>query len=342
MSKNVKFTSTIIFLLTVLVFCTSFVMPDEFSFGLWGDMPYSKNNDGAKEGEKMTRLLMSMNSSNLAFTIFDGDTKDGSSDCTDQAIGQEVSTLFNSLHAPTVYVLGDNEWTDCHRINNGGYNNLERLDYLRQHLFSDNYSFGKTKMQLHRQGTVRQIYSENVRWRYGRIFFVGLNIPGSNNNKVNEGNCVNPKSVRTQVECDADNHEYLERDKANISFLQAAFQEAKQHNALGLVLVIHADPGFDLPETESINERAKANFDGYTAFLAALATETNAFSGQVLLVHGDTHYFKVDKPLIDQAHLLKNFTRIETFGSPNLHWVKVTVNANNPNVFTFQPMLVQN
>ena len=30
-----------------------------------------------------------------------------------------------------IYVPGDNEWTDCHRANNGGYDPLERLAFLR-------------------------------------------------------------------------------------------------------------------------------------------------------------------------------------------------------------------
>jgi hypothetical protein len=59
-----------------------------------------------------------------------------------------------------------------------------------------------------------------------------------------------------------------------------------------------------------------------------------------VLVHGDTHFFKVDKPLLRQDDLLKNFTRVETFGEENVHWVKVLVNPRSRNVFTFKPMIV--
>ena len=34
---------------------------------------------------------------------------------------------FDRFADPLVYTPGDNEWTDCHRANNGGYNPLERL-----------------------------------------------------------------------------------------------------------------------------------------------------------------------------------------------------------------------
>ena len=55
---------------------------------------------------------------------------------------------FNQFRAPTVYVPGDNEWTDCHRTNNGGYNALERLSYIRANLFSTENSFGEKTMKL--------------------------------------------------------------------------------------------------------------------------------------------------------------------------------------------------
>ncbi len=339
MNKNLNVVGPIALGLIVGLSVSS-VANASFSFGLWGDVPYAKNSDGAKDGDKMNRLIASMNKENIVFTVFDGDTKDGSSECTDKAIGEDATTLLNKVKVPTVYVLGDNEWTDCHRTNNGGFNNLERLDYLRQTMFADNNSFGQTKMKLTRQGAPGESYSENARWTRGGIVFVGLNIPGSNNNKVNEGECISAKSVRTQVECDADNAEYLARDKANIEFLKQSFELAKKQKAAGIMIVIQADPGFDLTETEAVNERDLPIYNGYTAFLNTLTEETNAFSGQVVLAHGDTHAYKVDKPLTDQMHMIKNFTRVETFGSPGLHWVKVLVDVKNPNVFTFQPMIV--
>lgn len=312
-----------------------------YSFAVWGDMPYARNGDGDKDGEKMARLIASMNAVPLAFTVFDGDTKDGSSLCTDSAIGPEVMALFNKIKAPTVYVLGDNEWTDCHRLNNGGYNALERLAYLRKTLFGDGLSLGQSKMPLHRQGPSGGLYAETVRWQKGGVVFMGLNVPGSNNNKVNDGLCLNVKSARTEADCAAANAEYQARDTATIAFLRESFQIARQQKAAGVAVFIQADLGFDLPETEKVNERMQAGFDGYDAFLAALVAETQAFAGQVLLVHGDTHFYKVDKPLNDQAHLLENLTRLETFGSPNLHWVKVSVDVDKPNVFGFEPVMVR-
>jgi hypothetical protein len=40
-------------------------------------------------------------------------------------------TLFNTYRNAAIYLIGDNEWTDCHRTNNGAYNPTERLAYIR-------------------------------------------------------------------------------------------------------------------------------------------------------------------------------------------------------------------
>lgn len=307
-----------------------------FSFALWGDMPYAKNGDQ----RKISALIDSMNSAHVAFTVFDGDTKDGGSECSNDVIGRQAIERFNRVDAPTVYVPGDNEWTDCHRINNGGYNALERLDFIRRTLFSGTASFGGRTMRLEHQGAPGGAYSENTRWLRGGVVFVGLNVPGSNNNKVNDGKCLSRKSVRTQADCDADNAEYADRNAHNVAWAHESFNIARARRAAGVMIVMQGDPGFDLPETEDVNERNLPENNGYTDFLNALVDETKAFGGQVVLVHGDTHFFKIDKPLISQKDMLKNFTRVETFGSPNAHWVKVTVDRRSRNVFHFEPQIV--
>lgn len=306
-----------------------------FTVGLWGDMPYARSNDG----EKMAALVESINDADLAFSVFDGDFKDGSSQCTDDTYTGAIA-LFDSFKAPMVYVAGDNEWTDCHRTNNGGYDNLERLNHLRNVLFSRSESFGQRRMPLEHQGAVGSPYVENTRWTKNRVLFMGLNVPGSNNNRVHdEAECTN-RSARTAAQCAADNAEYAERDAKNIEWMKQSFAMAKAQRAVGVMLIMQADPGFDLPETEDFDERTLPKSDGYTAFLAALVEETRAFSGAVVMVHGDTHFFKIDKPLINQANLVPNFTRLETFGSPNINWVKVTVNPASRNVFLFEQVLV--
>jgi hypothetical protein len=307
-----------------------------FTVGLWGDMPYAK----AKDGPKIPALIADMNASDIAFSFFDGDTKDGSSKCTDDSYAEAIKR-FNSFKKPVIYVPGDNEWTDCHRLNNGGYDNLERLAYLRKTMFAKPKTFGMQEILVEHQGKPGEKFAENVRFLHNGVMFVGLNIPGSNNNKVmSEKECA-WQSARTPAQCAADNAEYQERDAANIAWMHAAFAQAKAEKAAGVMIVFQADPGFDVPETWNVDERLLPAYSGYTAFLDAVVQETRSYPGQVVLVHGDTHYFKIDKPLLDPTHLLANLTRVETFGSPNIHWVKATIDPASRDVFTFQPMIVE-
>ena len=307
-----------------------------FSFGLWGDMPYQKAGDEPK----IPALLKSINQSDIAFSIYDGDIKDGSSKCTDD-IYQSALNMFGQMNKPVVYVPGDNEWTDCHRLNNGGYDGLERLEHVRKVMFPTVNSLGKRTMALTHQGQLGEKFVENTRFSHRGIVFATLNMPGSNNNKIlDEKDCAH-KSARTPAQCEASNAEYLDRDAANIGWLQQAFKTAKAQKARGLVLVIQADPGFDLPETEDKDESQAPGVSGYRSFINSVVQETEQFAGQVLLVHGDTHFFKVDKPLYSPTKVLANLTRLQTFGSPLIHWVRVTVEPKNPNVFSVSPMMVK-
>ena len=307
-----------------------------FSFGLWGDMPYHKAGDEPK----IPALLKSINQSDIAFSLYDGDIKDGSSKCTDD-IYESALAMFGQMKKPVVYVPGDNEWTDCHRLNNGGYDALERLNHVRKIMFPTAASLGQRRMPLLHQGQPGEKFVENTRFSHGGIVFATLNMPGSNNNKILDDRDCAKVSARTPDQCDAGNAEYLERDAANVSWMQQAFKAARAQKARGLVLVFQADPGFDLPETENTDESQAPRYGGYRNFLNNVVLETEQFPGQVLLVHGDTHFFKLDKPLYSPTRLLANLTRLQTFGSPLIHWVRVTVEPKNPNVFTVQPVIVR-
>jgi len=249
--------------------------------------------------------------------------------------------MSGQLNKPLVYVPGDNEWTDCHRLSNGGYDALERLAYLRKTMFATTGSLGKRRMPLVHQGQPGEKFVENTRFSHRGIVFVALNVPGSNNNKILDDKDCSHQSARTATQCEASNAEYLERDAANILWLQQAFAAARGNEARGLVLVIQADPGFDLPETPGKDESQELRVSGYRNFMEKLVAETEQFKGEVLLVHGDTHFFKMDKPLYSPDRLLTNLTRLQTFGSPLIHWVRVSVDPRSAHVFTIQPVIVK-
>ena len=183
-------------------------------------------------------------------------------------------------------------------------------------------------------------YSENARWRRGPVVYVTLNVQGSNDNfshlDVPEDVGAAPYT-RSSAEIARQDAEHTARIAADIQWLDDTFAYAKSVNALGVMVIWQADPNFN-------NEQHLAQadeYDGFPEIVGALRKATMAFNGQVALIHGDSHYFKVDQPLTnDSGTVLANFTRVETWGAGNVHWISAVVDPSAPTLFTFRSMIV--
>lgn len=305
-----------VFFFGLIALLAGAVAAQPVSFGLFGDMPYNH-----WERERLPELIAEMDREDLAFVVHDGDIKSGSSACSD-AVLIDIQKVFQTSRHPLVFVPGDNEWTDCHRNTNGGYDPLERLGKLRELFFAGDFALGQRPLKLERQSRDPAFsrYRENVRWEVGGALFVGLNLPGSENNYHGTARSGGPVA------------EFIERSVANRVWLTQAFALAREKKLAGIMLVIQANP-----EIEDFS--AGKFLPGYRAFLTQLREETQAFAGRVVLVHGDTHSYQINQPLHDPASggVVKNFTRVETFGSPRIGWIKATVDASDPQVFRFSP-----
>ena len=336
-----------------------------YAIGLWGDLPYSDTQ--ALVG--VPNMIADMNSQDLAFTAHDGDLKAGSgipgsttiTTCADGLYTQALG-YFNSLRAPAIFTPGDNDWTDCDRPANGSFSSRERLDHERKVMFNTPFSLGKHRLHQEVQAAALCLgvsgpvpCVENRRWEVGGVTYATLNIQGSCNNL-----------------CDTapDPPEYAARNAADIAWMQQTFDEAKAHHSAAIMFISQADPGFDatdatrgpvrnpqtLVETDSLPASDPAapgpTPDGFHDFLVALRLQVIAFERPVAYVHGDSHYFRVDKPFLDaQGRRLENFTRVETFGDNtfktdpasddnNVHWLKVFVDARSRDVFSYQAQIV--
>ncbi len=276
----------------MLLFCSG--ARADFSFALLGDTPY-----GPSEEAPFAGMLREIDREALAFVIHVGDFKNGWTSCGDPVFEQRRA-LFNTSQHAFIYIAGDNEWTDCHRLFAGGYNPLERLAALRRYFFSGANSLGRTPIALARQSDEANApaYPEHFRWRHDDVWFIALNMPGGDNN------------ARLPEESAA-------RTAAALAWLEQSFALARAQAARGVVVLMQASPFL-----RSGNARR-----GYQALLDALARETAAFNGTVLLGHGDTHIYRVDQPLKDPRSgvVLANFTRAEVFGSPQVNWLRVRV-----------------
>jgi hypothetical protein len=164
-----------------------------------------------------------------------------------------------------------------------------------------------------------------MRWEVGNILFVSLNVPGSNNNYISGG---------------GRNGEFEERLIANKFWLERAFAHAKKRQMAGVVVSFQANPFF-----EGIANPFKR--DGFLELRQWLVEEAENFAGQVLIIHGDTHTYRFNRPLHvgggSRSKKVGNLSRLESFGSPSaLSWVKVNVDPSKPELFSIEPrQLVQ-
>lgn len=315
--------------------------PNHFAFGVIGDAPYRP-----EEVVRFAAAINAMNQSELAFVVHVGDIQaDGRSayrggipTCADESL-LERKKLFDASRHPFILTPGDNDWTDCHGVKDRVVDPLERLARLRTMFFPTSQSLGQRKITLAIQSVDPRYakYVENRSWIHEGVHFVTLHIVGSNNNRGR-----NPQM-------DA---EYAERNAANLAWMVHAFERARSGQARAIVIVIQANPFFERTWAASqvksylpglpVDMSQPVQPTGFDDFLAALEREVPAFPKPVLLVHGDTHLFRLDKPLVRKSdqRLIEHFTRLETFGSPDVHWVRVVVNPKEPAVFSVTPQIV--
>ena len=278
-----------------------------FAFALIGDVPYTPDQE-----PRLKALIDQINADRqIAFTIHDGDIKGGGQRC-DNAVYQRELQRFSTFRKALVYTPGDNEWTDCVRGPAGRYDAWERLAHLRKTFFLEpSRSLGQEPIQLEHQGPA---YPENARWQRDRITFATLHVVGSNNNR--------PSSLVRS----GDEQEFRARNAANLEWLRSTFQAATEGQSAGVVLVMQAN----------MLEGNLSVPSGFDELVTALREEVERFAKPVVLVHGDTHFFRIDQPRLGAGPLLENLTRVETFGDPDVGWVKVTVDPSSDEVFRFE------
>ena len=301
-----------------LLFIAFTAYGESIRFVALGDMPYSLPKDFVR----YERLIKAINADKPAFSIFVGDTKSGETPCTDEYM-EKTTGYFNSFDAPLIYSIGDNEWTDCHRTLAGSYDPIERLDRIRKTQFVDQHSFGKRRMTLTRQSDVMPQFAkfvENSLWVKGKFVFVSLHIPGSNNNYE-----------RTP----ASTQEYLERNTANLAWIEYAFQLAQKKSAAGILFAFQADMFYSPPGV--VNNQNSGFVDTLNQF-RSMAEKTTL---PILLIHGDSHRLRIDQPLLDSnRRVLENVYRLEVMGADEVQAVEVTIDDSKSSPFSFRPLLV--
>jgi hypothetical protein len=86
----------------------------------------------------------------------------------------------------------------------------------------------------------------------------------------------------------------------------------------------------------------KVEATGYDEYINVLSEEMESYTQPTVFLHGDTHRFRLDQPLFSTKsnRRFENFTRVETFGNPDTHWIRVTVDPADAQVFSFKAEIV--
>ena len=307
-------------LLTGLAICLLHVATahaERFTFVALGDTAY----DAARDQPIYEALIETINRSKPAFTIHVGDVW-GLDHCGNEEI-QEVAETFRLFDHSLVYVPGDNEWTDCHYRLAGAFDPAERLAQLRKVFFSEPVSLGATPMPLVSQGRISPYatYTENVRWQKGRVLFFTMNVTGSGN-----GYRYDDRNALLEAQ---------ERNAANVAWLRDSFRIARENAYKGVVIAVHAEMFW--------GESNQAFRGPHGIVLREIRTASERYGGPVLLVHGDSHEFVVDRPFIRSQGELElpryaNITRLEVFGAAEVRAVQVSVDPDTPWLFGFEPL----
>jgi len=276
------------------------------TIAVFGDVPY-----GAAQEASFGELIAAINTDpKVRVAVHVGDIKSGSTTCTNERFAA-VRAAFDTFEDPLVYTPGDNEWTDCHRVNNGSYDPLERLAAVRATFFDEPGStLGRRPMTVRAEtGLI-----ENVRWTESRVAFATLHVIGSNNG-LNPWTGLGYTTPTPEQTAEVDG-----RVAATLDWIDETFDAAEGAGLRGVVLAMQADTWSPSPGSAQ------------QAIVDRVAARTAAFAGQVLLIQGDSHTYVADDPLG-----LDNFTRIVVHGETlPFEYLRLTVDPDTAELFSWE------
>jgi hypothetical protein len=296
-----------------------------WTFAVIGDIPY-----GDAQIARFPKVVDQINADPaVRFVDHLGDIKSGSSRCTDASFAS-VRAQLDRFADPLVHTPGDNEWTDCHRANNGGYDPLERLAAVRSTFFDrPGHTLGR---DVRVDSQADQGYPEDVTYRQADVTFAAVHVVGSNSSMAPWTGRTAPTPEQTA--------EVLGRTAATVGQIRDAFAQARQHRDRAVVLLTQADM-FD----PTVQPAVYADSYAFSPIVQEVVRQSAQFRGKVYLFNGDSHVYDVDRPLAAGSPWLAfygakgsadNLQRITVDGSTGLDdYLRVTVQPKGSDVLTW-------
>jgi len=331
------------------------------TLAVYGDAPYGTTPTDTAEFEATPAFIASINGDpQVDLVVHVGDIHSGKQFCT-EAYDRAVFGLWTAFKDPLVYTPGDNEWSDCHKVAEGGgtYNKTShQIDYVRdaggdpvdytggdpianlslvRSIFYSNpgVTLGGRKKQVFSQAQFFDAtnhptdakFVENVLWVQSKTLFVTIDLPGGSNNDQDIWYGAPTMSA-------AQASEVVERTGADLRWLDTAFALAQNDPDIRAVVIVGQADMWD-------PEKGPAHQAGYEPFVQNIAQHTTTFAKPVLLLNGDSHVYRSDNPLsaadplnyMHPGYDVSNFHRIVVHGSTfPLEWMRLTVDprANAP------------
>jgi hypothetical protein len=327
--------------------------PRVLTVAVYGDAPYGTTPTDTAQLLATPAFIQSVNADpDVSLVLHVGDIHSGKQYCTAE-YDLKVYDLWTGFQDPLVYTPGDNEWSDCHKVAEGGgvYNNttgqidyvkdaagnpvdyasgdpVANLDLVRSIFFSTpGVTLGKKKLVLsqgqypHPLHPSDKKFVENVLWEDNQILFMTIDLPGGSNNDTDVWYGAPTASA-------AQTQEVAERTGADLRWLDLAFGLAKFGHLKGVVIQAQADMWDP--------EKGVAHQAGYEPFVQKIAERTLDYGKPVLMFNGDSHAYLSHNPLsaadslayMHPGYDVPNFHRIVVHGSTvPLEWLKLRVDA---------------
>lgn len=306
-----------------------------FDFALIGDMPYTP-----EDMPRFDRLVRDVNAHRprVAWVVHVGDIRGGGkSPCSDEVLTHRFA-LMQGFEGPFVFTPGDNDYLDCKNVDPH-----ERLAFLRALFFPDpGRTTGRKPMKVESQGKRKGFgdFVENAMWTKEDVVFATFHALGVDR-------LPDPHPDLTAA-----------RNAAAIAWIEEVFARAKQLDSPGVFLATQSEPWMVSGPPKATRRICRGSPGeespclalrvGVEPLYAALEAGAIAFGKPVVIATGDLHYFRIDKPLLaastradEDPRTVENFTRVEAFGSPYIHWVRIGVDPEDRDVFSFHPEVIR-
>ncbi len=338
---------------------------DVSTLAVYGDAPYGTSPTDTSQTDLTPAFIAAVNAdSKLELVLHVGDIHSGKQFCT-EAYDRTVFDLWKAFARPLVYTPGDNEWTDCHKVGEGGgtFNAatgqidfvkdpsgnpvdyaggdpLANLALVRSIFFSQpgRTLGGEAKLVLSQAVAFDRAHPsdarfvENVVFIHRGVLVVTINLPGGSNNDRDVWYGAPAASAAQLQEID-------ERTGADLRWLDTAFLLARVMRVQGVIIQAQADM-WD-PEKGATHQA------GYEPFVQSIAQHTVAFGKPVLMFNGDSHVYQTGNPFspddpnnaIHPGYTVPNFHRIVVHGSTlPLEYLRLTIDPhqdapNGPDAF---------